>query len=155
MQTNPIRPLARDDLDRVGHIVDSNDMFPSEMLEEMAAAYFGGEDNTHRWIVFDRHRVEGVAYFVPERMTDGCWNLLLIAVDPDAHGRGIGTALMQCVENVLRQEDARILLVETSGVPDFVRTRAFYDGLGYEREARIREYYAAGDDKIVFRKALK
>ena len=154
MTTKPIRPLERRDLGRVAHLVDSNHMFPSEMLGDMTAAYFGDGDETQRWIVFDRHRVDGVVYYVPEQMTEGTWNLLLIAVDPDAHGQGIGSRLMQFVENDLAGQNVRILLVETSGVPDFARTRGFYEMLGYDREARIRDYYAAGDDKIVFRKAL-
>ena len=45
-------------------------------------------------------------------------------------------------------------LIETSGVPDFAAQRAFYAGLGYHEEARIRDFYAAGDDKIVFWKRL-
>jgi hypothetical protein len=36
----------------------------------------------------------------------------------------------------------------------FARTRAFYLREGYAQEARIREFYAVGEDKIVFRKAL-
>ena len=149
-----VRPLVRDDLGRVGHLVDSNNMFPSEMLGDMTAAYFDEEGDTHRWIVFDQQRVDGVAYYIPEQMTAGTWNLLLIAVDPDAHGQGIGSTLMRHVETELAGEDVRILLVETSGVPDFARTRGFYEMLGYDREARIRDYYAAGDDKVIFRKAL-
>ena len=47
-----------------------------------------------------------------------------------------------------------MLLLETSGLPEFARTRAFYRTNGYDEEARIREFYAAGEDKVVFRKAL-
>ena len=52
------------------------------------------------------------------------------------------------------EECGRLLLVETSGKLSFERTRRFYAGLGYRREAVIRDYYAAGDDKIVFAKPL-
>lgn len=48
----------------------------------------------------------------------------------------------------------RLLLVETSALPAFEGTRAFYRRLGYEEEARIRGFYAAGEDKVVYRKAL-
>jgi RimJ/RimL family protein N-acetyltransferase len=47
-----------------------------------------------------------------------------------------------------------MLLVETSGLPDFERTRAFYLKCGYEEEAHIRDFYATGEDKVVFRKVL-
>lgn len=150
-----IRPLARGDLPRVADLVDANAMFPSEMLDDMTAAFFANGHDTQRWIVAERGgHVEGVAYTIPEPLTEGTWNTLCICVDPAEHGRGIGSALMGHIENELRGEGARVLLVETSGTPSFERTRGFYDMLGYEREARIRDYYSASDDKIIFRKAL-
>ncbi len=48
----------------------------------------------------------------------------------------------------------RLLLVETSGVAGFAGQRRFYRKLGFRREARIRDYYQAGDDKVVFAKSL-
>ena len=61
---------------------------------------------------------------------------------------------MRHVEQALAARGGRVLLVETSGLPGFERTRAFYRKLGYDEEARIREFYQAGEDKVVFRKAL-
>jgi hypothetical protein len=40
-------------------------------------------------------------------------------------------------------------------LPHFERTRQFYRTLGYDVEATIREFYNAGEDKVVFRKALQ
>lgn len=154
MTISSIRPLVRGDLEAVGVLVDANSMFPSDMLAAMTAPYFHSQHAEHRWIVFDQDGVQGVAYFMPEPLTEGTWNLLMICVDPAAHGKGIGTALMHQVESELRAEAVRLLLVETSGTSAFERTRGFYAMLGYDQEARIRDYYAAGDDKIVFRKAL-
>ena len=151
---NTIRPLTRDDLDRVGFLAESNGMFPADMLDGMVMPFLKEPSGDHRWLVFDQERVDGVAYYVPEALTEGTWNLLMIAVDSDRHGQGIGTALMRFVERQLADQGQRILLVETSGKPEFEHTRAFYTMLGYEREERIRDFYAAGDDQIVFRKAL-
>jgi ribosomal protein S18 acetylase RimI-like enzyme len=80
--------------------------------------------------------------------------LYMIAVQPESQGRGYGTALLQYVENTLRTNSQRLLLVETSGLPKYERSRAFYGKCGYEEEARIRDFYTVGDDKIVFRKVL-
>lgn len=87
-------------------------------------------------------------------MTQGTWNLLLIAVHPDRQGRGFGSALMRHIEETLAARGERLLLVETSGSSGFERTRDFYRKIGYHEEAPIREFYQAGEDKVVFRKAL-
>ncbi|CAH1001498.1 hypothetical protein LEM8419_02401 [Neolewinella maritima] len=87
-------------------------------------------------------------------MTEGTYNIYLIAVHPSMQGRGIGSRLMTYVENALRQTGQRILLVETSGLAVFARTRSLSHKLAYTEEARIREFYAAGEDKVVFWKKL-
>jgi len=46
------------------------------------------------------------------------------------------------------------LIANTSGVDEFAQTRAFYFKNGYAEEARIRDFWDAGDDKIVFWKSL-
>ena len=136
-------------------VIDATGLFPSEMLDDMAAPYFNGEAPDDFWLTaYTSKQPVAVAYCAPERMTQGTWNLLLIAVHPNQQRQGVGAALMHHVEAVLEARGERILLVETSGLPAFAGTRAFYQHIGYVEEARIREYYQAGDDKIIFRKAL-
>ncbi|MBW4510653.1 MAG: hypothetical protein KME64_29675 [Scytonematopsis contorta HA4267-MV1] len=62
--------------------------------------------------------------------------------------------MIKYVENHLKELGERLLLVETSGLPNFEKTREFYLKNNYEKEATIREYYKEGDDKIIFRKKL-
>jgi ribosomal protein S18 acetylase RimI-like enzyme len=152
--TDPIRPLRPEDLPALRAVIDANTLFPGEMLDDMTALWFSGDEPEARWLTYDDGAPVAVAYHVPERMTDGTYNLLLIAVHPDRHGQGLGAALMAHVEADLAARSARVLLVETSGLPEFERTRRFYRHIGYDEEARIREFYAAGEDKVVFRKAL-
>lgn len=153
-----IRPVVQSDIPALKTVIDGSGLFPSEMLDEMISGYLKREAHTETgeefWLTAEIGAPVAVAYYMPEQMTEGTWNLLLIAVHPDHQGRGCGTALMKHVEASLLARGERILLVETSGLPQFERTRAFYDRLGYEREARIRDFYRTGDDKIVFRKAL-
>ena len=148
--TQPVRPATSHDIPAFKGIIDSTGLFPSEYLDDMFSEGSGPEF----WLTYDIDGPVAVAYCAPEPMTNGTFNLLLIAVHKQSQSNGIGQTIMSHVEKYLREQGIRVLLVETSGTDEFVRTRSFYEQLGYENEARIRDYYDAGDDKIVFRKAL-
>ena len=150
MSNDTIRPLRRDDLSAARTLIAAVDLFPPEMLPEMAAPFLEGADEL--WLVVEGGA--GLAYAAPERLTDGTWNLLLLAVDPARQGQGLGRRLVLAVEAALGKKGARLLLVEASGAPEFAGQRRFYRKLGFRREARIRDYYQAGDDKVVFVKPL-
>ncbi|MDZ4791805.1 MAG: GNAT family N-acetyltransferase [Hyphomicrobiales bacterium] len=135
-------------------VIDAISLFPSAMLDDMMASYFGDENSSEFWLTYDDGEPTAIAYCSPERMTNGTWNLLLIAVHPDCQGRGLGAIIIRHVEQNLAERGERVLLVETSALPSFDRTRAFYSKIGYNEEARIRDFYQAGEDKIIFRKAL-
>jgi len=150
-----IRPAAPADLPVLRKVVDATELFPGEMIDEMIAPFFAGGDCPDGWLTYDTGKgPQAVVYYAPERMTEGTWNLYLIAVHPTLQGQGIGAALMAHVEQTLAQAGHRILLVETSDLPDFERTRNFYHKIKYTEEARIREFYTEGEGKVVFWKKL-
>ncbi|MGR5094230.1 GNAT family N-acetyltransferase [Vibrio maritimus] len=131
-------------------------MFPSEYLDEMTSEFFSG-DSQEVWTVAENEKagIVAVSFCSPERMTEGTWNLLMIAVLPDYQGVGIGKAMMEHAESQVNGQGARVLLVETSGLPEYEKTREFYPKCGYEQVAVIPDYYDAGDDKVVFWKSLE
>lgn len=153
-----IRPTTLDDTAAVLGLAVASGLFPADATDEVAGVLAGalsgelGPD--HVWLTDDDGGPVGVAYYAPERMTEGTWNLYMLAVHPDRQRQGRGAALVRHVERELARRGARLLLIETSGLGTFERTRAFYRALGYEEEARVREFYNAGDDKVIFRKAL-
>jgi GNAT superfamily N-acetyltransferase len=59
-----------------------------------------------------------------------------LGVDPDHHREGIGKALIGAIENRLKQERVKYLVVATLHPDDpyepYRRTRAFYGRLGFE-----------------------
>jgi GNAT superfamily N-acetyltransferase len=154
-QSTRVRSFAPADMPAVAALIDATGLFPSSLLPAMVAPFFAGKAPDEHWVVLDHSGPVAVAYWSPERMTQGTWNLLLIAVHPQHQRQGLGASLLAHVEQHLASSAQRLLLVETSGLPEFEATRAFYRACCYDEEARIRDYYAAGEDKVVFRKALR
>jgi ribosomal protein S18 acetylase RimI-like enzyme len=133
---------------------------PDEMagFDEMLAGYLDGTLPDHHWVVAESgNAVVGGGYHAPEPFGDRVWNLYFLAVHPEAHGRGVGGRIVTHVVERLRAAGegvARVLLVETSSTPQYDGARAFYLAHGFVEEARIREFYGPGDDKIVFWRAV-
>jgi ribosomal protein L37E len=48
-----------------------------------------------------------------------------------------------------------VLLVQTSGSPAFAQAQRFYARCGYDEAARVRGYYAPGEDMGLCRKDLR
>ena len=153
-----IRPATPEDSAAVIDLVIAAEMFSADeawLVEGMLADYFdGNKDDGHVCVIDDEGGPLGVTYYQPKSAADRVWDLTMIAVQPACQGQGRGAAMLRSVEEDLRTRDQRLLLVETSALPQYDRTRAFYVKCGYEEEARVRDYWAAGDDLVVFRKAL-
>jgi ribosomal protein S18 acetylase RimI-like enzyme len=97
----------------------------------------------------DSERLMGYACFGPTPSTDGTYDLYWLAVDPAAQGQGAGRALVREVERLLGARGARLLVVETSSRADYAGTRAFYQATGYREVARVKDFYAPADDRIM------
>lgn len=152
-----IRLATPDDQSAILAIAVATGLFPEADiggLEQSMAEYFATRATGHSWLVLDvRGEVAGAAYVAPEPFSDGTANLYFIAVAPERQGNGSGGALLGEVEACVC-DWARILLIETSGLDGYKKTRAFYSKHGYTEEARIRDFYADGEDKVVFWKRL-
>ncbi len=152
-----IRETIQTDSEALLAIVKESGQFDENGLshvEETLSNYLTGESDD-LWFTSDDGEPVGVAYCAPEPVTDGTWNLLMLWTRSDRNGQGHGSALVSHVEQVLTERDARLLIVETSGLPDFKSARAFYSKCGFTQEARIKNFFAAGDDKIVYTKSLR
>jgi ribosomal protein S18 acetylase RimI-like enzyme len=108
-------------------------------------------------VLADGHLV-GWAAWGPRPADVTTFDLYWIVVDRAMHGRGIGTALLD--EMMRRLAGRRIagraakVVVETSGRSDYQPTRAFYQRHGYQPVGRTPDFYAPGDDQVVFEKEL-
>ena len=153
--TNPtIKFTSAEDVVSLQSVLDETELFPSELLPDMLAPALAGETDAFWLTCHYGGEAVGLCYTVPEELADGTWNMLALAVRPDLQGKRLGQALVQAAEQHLKDQGQRILIVDTSGTDAFDQTRKFYAQNGYQEEARIRDFWADGDDKIVFRKAL-
>ena len=149
-----IRPTKESDFDDLIAIATASGLFEPDQVEMLAGMLRSPSENDVWFTDEAESGPVGVAYLAPEKMTNGTWNLLFIAVHPDQQRQGRGKSILKHVQQWLRSNGERILLVETAGLDSFDYVRSFYVGEGFENEARVRDFYDVGVDKIIFRKSL-
>jgi ribosomal protein S18 acetylase RimI-like enzyme len=116
----------------------------------------GSEKTGYYFIVMkEGENVLGYACFGPRALTDGTYDLYWIAADRNIKRRGVGRTLMEQSEKDVAALGGRLLVVETSGKAEYAPTRAFYEGIGYNKEAVITDFYADGDDLVIYTKKLR
>jgi len=81
-------------------------------------------------------------------------DLYWIAVDPDKQGKGYGSAILDETETRVVDAGGKRLYAETSSKDLYAPTRAFYERNGFFLEGRLADYYAPGDDKMLYVKRL-
>jgi len=155
-----IRPASAGDRERIHEILVGTARFtPQEVgwameLVDSALAHQGqGEYRVH--VLEDPDgAVQGYVCFAPTPKTDGVFDLYWIAVDPRQQGQGFGQILLRFVENEVRRQSGRMLLIETSSKRSYAPTVRFYQRAGYTEISRIKDFYRIEDDKVVFCKQL-
>jgi len=121
---------------------------------EVLDAYFArpGQDYTTLGAFTPGGDLLGYVCYGPTPCTLGTWDLYWIAVAPAAQNLGVGTRLLQEVERRLVRVHARLVIIETSSLPHYAPTRAFYLRRGYAEVARVPDFYSDGDDRVIFAK---
>lgn len=127
-------------------------LFPGDMLEGMITPALTGDSDDLWRVVTREDDPVGFAFAQLEAMTDQTWNIRAIAVAPDLHGQGAGTALIAAMEAGL--SEARLIVIDTTQSPDQARARRFYAARGYAHVATIPAFFGAGEDKVTFVKML-
>jgi len=150
-----IRPIKQADIPALKQVLDNCELFPAEYLDDMIADYLNNSESTDIWFTVEQEgKPVSIAYCAPERMTEGSYNLYAIGVHNTLQGKGIGKAMMQYIEDLLKAQGNRVLIVDTSGLPEYELTREFYDKCNYKRVGVLPEFWGPGDDKVVFWKKL-
>ena len=147
------------DRDAVRRIVDRTGFFRPdevdvavELVEERLSR--GPASGYHFVFAQADDSVVGYACFGPIACTLASFDLYWIAVDPQHQGQGIGHRLMNAAEVRIAEAGGQRIYIDTSGQPKYAPTRAFYERTGFRCDARLADFYAPGDDRIIFVKVL-
>ncbi len=101
-------------------------------------------------IADDQDQPVGYICYGPVPMTQGTFDLYWIAVDPDLQGQGAGSKLLTSLEEAVREMKGRMILADTSSIPQYENSRKFYVKKGFQEVARVPDYYSPGNDRITY-----
>lgn len=155
-----VKPNAEDG-NAIRKITSTSDFFSEgeiATVDELWDEYIlrGTQASGYYFLVFkEDEKVMGFACYGPHPLTESTFDLYWIVTDKHAKGRGVGKALMVQVEKEVEALGGSLLIAETSGKELYKPTRGFYKKRGYLKEAVIKDFYAPGDDLVMYTKKLK
>ena len=153
------RDVRTSDRDGVCEIVRSTGFFtPSEVdiaVELVDENLARGQRSGYSFLFAERAgRVLGYACFGPIPGTMSSYDLYWIAAHRLYHRKGIGSLILRRSEVLMAEEGCRRVYVDTSSRLQYAPTRLFYESCGYCRVAFLTDFYAPGDDKIIYCKTF-
>jgi ribosomal protein S18 acetylase RimI-like enzyme len=155
-----IRPLAQKDRARLySMLMESQAFTPEEIkvateLIDIVSTDLNQEDYRIACMANDEDQAIGYICYGPVPMTQGAFDLYWIVVDPRVQGQGVGSKLLHFLEEVVRERKGRMILIDTSSIPQYEKTQKFYSRHGFREVARIPDYYHPGNDRITFCKTI-
>ena len=156
----PIRPFQIGDIHPITELVHATNVFRNEEIDvavelmEVVAKNPNQKDYVIYTYVDDHGEVQGYYCVGPTPMTVSTFDLYWIATHPRVHGKGIGYQLLAHSEQVMKSMGCSLIMVETSSLPKYEATRTFYLRNNYSEVNRIANYYAPGDDLVVYTKYI-
>ena len=154
------REVRAADIPAIAHMAEATGFFTAE---EVAVAAELAEERLNRGPASGYHfllaedaanALLGYACFGPIPCTISSFDLYWIIVAPRQQGHGLGKRLIQATEAEIPALGGTRIYIETSSRELYHPTRRFYERCGYALEAVLKDFYAPGDDKLVYNKAL-
>lgn len=102
----------------------------------------------------DGDAVLGYVCFGKTPVTLTTFDLYWIATAPSVQGKGVGHRLFEFACKTILEQGGKLVVIETSSLPKYEKTRVFYEKTGCTLEAVIKGFYAPGDDKLIYTKHL-
>ena len=155
-----IRKMITQDRDVIFDIISKTDMFTQAEIDvamELIDIFLTKKEQQDYLIYVAENKgkeVVGYVCYGPTPATEGTFDLYWIAVSPTMQGKGIGKELLSFTENYVLRQKGRLIIIETSSQLKYQPTQQFYIKNKYIIEARIKDFYRRGDDRLIFVKRL-
>jgi ribosomal protein S18 acetylase RimI-like enzyme len=154
-----VRDLVNDDREAICGLLQSGGAFTVEeieiALELVDHAIAHGRSGDYIAFVTARNgEVCGYVCVGRTPMTRSTWHLYWLCVATTIRGAGIGRALAAHAEAFVSSSGGERLVLETSSQSSYAGTRHFYENCGYTQVGRIRDFYKADDDCLIYCKEL-
>jgi len=127
-----------------------------DVAEELAEDRFklGAKSHYHFLLADSGGKLAGYTCFGRIPLTAERYDLYWIVTDKLAARQGIASKLIAETESSIRIKGGKAIYAETSSRTAYVPAHAFYRKHGFAELARLQNFYADGDDKIIFGKIL-
>jgi len=147
------------DKEAVNNIVHATHMFSDEeanvAIELVEACLREGKLSGYLFLFAELDgAVVGYACYGKVPGSVSSYDLYWVAVHPNYQGRKIGSLLLTQVEKQASFLGGDKLYIETAGKSLYQKTRSFYEKMGYQKEAVLKDFYAPADDKIIYMKRI-
>ena len=155
-----IRNMAFDDRERVNQILTETDMFTEAEVDvamELIDTFLNNKEQKDYIVCVaadERKEVIGYVCYGPTPAAEGTYDLYWIAVSPAMQSQGVGKKLLLFTEQEVARQNGRMIIIETSSQPKYKPTQDFYIRNNYQVEARIKDFYRIGDDRLIFVKRM-
>lgn len=123
-----------------------------ELVDESLSYTSFNPENYQIYCAVGSEGLLGYVCFGKTPMTLSTYDLYWIAVAREAQGKGVGKALFEFTCKEVQKQGGKLIVIETSSQAQYEKTRRFYEKVGCQLEATIKDFYRVGDDKLIYTK---
>lgn len=150
-----LRPALAEDASAIFSLAQNESLFNIQDLsavQELFNDYIQRPDHNGYFFIsaLDGQQLIGFACYGPTPLTEGTFDLYWINIVDAWKGKGVGKQLIAAVVEAVRTAHGRLIVLDTSGRPDYAPTRAFYVRCGFHPTATIPDFYTPGDDLVIY-----
>lgn len=119
------------------------------LVDEVLAR--GNNVENYRIIIAEEDsQMVGYVCFARVPCTISTYEMYWLCVDRTLQSKGIGRAILDEVLKEVASNGGLKVVLQTAGRAQYIPTQKFYLKCGFVEEARIKDYYAEGDDCLIY-----